>query len=277
MRRKRLWIVLTLALLTGGLAGWLALDYMRSTTRTAAAPEQASEGEVVVAARDLAAGAIVGPEDVKMVEWPAGAISPAYARSEDDVVGRGVIQPVSADEPILQNKLAGEGAGGGLPVVIPDGMRAVSVKVDEVIAVAGFVLPTTFVDVIVTMDPASGEAQATSKVVLQNVEVIAAGQTMERDASGAPQNVPVITLLVTPEEAEKLALASAEGRIQLALRNTMDREEVETPGIEANNLVRTASTAPPQRSRPAVRRAPRPDPGFTVETFDGTDRKVTKF
>lgn len=277
MRRKRLWIVLTLALLTGGLAGWLALDYMRSTTRTAATPEQASEGEVVVAARDLPAGAIIGPEDVKTLEWPGEAISPAYARSEDQVVGRGVIQPVSADEPILQNKLAGEGTGGGLPVVIPEGMRAVSVKVDEVIAVAGFVLPSTFVDVIVTMDPASGQGQATSKVVLQNVEVVAAGQTMERDASGAPQNVPVITLLVTPEEAEKLALASAEGRIQLALRNTMDREEVETSGIEANNLVRATSTAPPQRSRPAVRRAPSPSPGFTVETFDGTDRKVTQF
>jgi pilus assembly protein CpaB len=188
-----------------------------------------------------------------------------------------VITPVSANEPLMTAKLADKEAGGGLPIVIPEGMRAVSVKVDEVIGVAGFVLPGTRVDVLVTISTNADNDEAATRVILQNVQALAAGQTIQKNANGEPQTATVITLLVTPEQAEKLTLAATEGQIQLALRNTLDMAEVETEGIQAARLVRTE--APPKPAAGSNARAPRRSTGggTSVITYNGAERTVTTF
>ena len=277
MRRKRSkWMALVLALVSGGAAGYLALGYMNQplTPRSA---EANAMSHIVVAARDLPVGTVLAPGDVKRIEWPSLTVPPGYAASEDEVMGRGVITPVSANEPFMTAKLADKEAGGGLPIVIPEGMRAVSVKVDEVIGVAGFVLPGTRVDVLVTMTTSAANDEAATRVILQNVQALAAGQTIQKNANGEPQTSTVITLLVTPEQAEKLTLAATEGQIQLALRNTLDMVEVETEGIQAATLVRTE--APPQPAR-STARSPRRSTGgggTSVITYNGAERTVTTF
>lgn len=276
MKRARIWLVLALALVSGGVAGYLALDFLRDRMQTVTAAPAATTA-VVVAARDIPAGTILAGSDVKVAHYPADAAPAGRASEPGEVVGRGVVVPIAADEPLLSAKLAREGSGGGLSIMIPQGMRAVSVQVDEVIGVAGFVQSGTRVDVIVTINPSSGRENSRSKVVLQNVEVAAAGQTTERDSQGRAQTVPVITLVVTPEQAEKLTLAATEGRIRLALRNVLDHEEVPTPGVQAEMLVRPDGGQAPT-ARPVVRRSrPAASQSFAVETYDGTQRSVSTF
>jgi pilus assembly protein CpaB len=190
-----------------------------------------------------------------------------------DVVGRGVITPLRINEPLLQTKLAELGSGGGLPITIPAGMRAVSVRVDDVIGVAGFVLPSTRVDVLVTLTP-PGSGDARSRVILQNVRAIAAGQQIQRDEDGTPMTVTVITLLVTPEDAEKLVLAAAQGRIQMALHNTLDVDSTNTSGSRVSSLL-----TPPSRSAPVRRTAaPTPEPPPSViELFRGGVRTLVSY
>jgi pilus assembly protein CpaB len=274
-KKRRKWLALVLALVSGGAAGWLALNYVNQPIATAS-PAGATAGRVVVAARDLPLGTVLSSADVKVVAWPGDAVPPGYAARVEDVVGRGVIQSVSANEPLLMSKMAPEGAGGGLSITIPEGMRAVSVKVDEVIGVAGFVLPGTRVDVLVTLNPTSEREDMATKVILQNVQALAAGQTIQRDVDGEPQTVTVITLLVTPEQAEQLTLASTEGRIQLALRNMLDTAEVDTDGVQARTLVNAPEAAPAPRA--TTRRATTPvRRGNTVVTYNGDVRTETTF
>jgi pilus assembly protein CpaB len=268
-------MALVLALVSGGAAGYLALGYMNRPLSPRLASASATT-HIVVAARDLALGTMLAPGDVKTIDWPSLTVPPGYATREDEVLGHGLITPVSANEPLMTAKLADKEAGGGLPIVIPEGMRAVSVKVDEVIGVAGFVLPGTRVDVLVTLSDGGDREEAATRVILQNVRTVASGQTIQKDANGEPQNATVITLLVTPEQAEKLTLAATEGQIQLALRNTLDMAEVETDGIKAATLVRTE--APPQPARPAARGPRRATGGGTsVITYNGAERTVTTF
>ncbi|MFQ5891127.1 MAG: Flp pilus assembly protein CpaB [Gemmatimonadota bacterium] len=264
MRRRRMWIVLVLALVSGLAAAYLALNYLRQPTSPirAATP---STTEVVVAARDLPLGAVLGPEDVKLVQWPSEALPEGYSASTDEVLNRGVIAPLRLNEPLLPGKLAVKEEGGGLPIVIPAGMRAVSVKVDEVINVAGFVLPSTRVDVLVTLSREAQQQNPITKLILQNVPVLSSGQIIERDEEGRPQNVTVSTLLVTPEEAEKLVLAATEGRIQLALRNPLDLDTVQTEGIRVTGLVPGQRVVRPTAVR---RRVPRPVPRSTARTIE---------
>jgi pilus assembly protein CpaB len=275
-RKRRKWMALVLALVSGGTAGYLAMNYLGSRSATPAVAGAPGRTPVVVAAQQLQLGSVVGPADVKVVDWPASNVPSGYATSVEQVVGRGVIQPVSINEPLLAGKLAAKEEGGGLPIVIPEGMRGVSVKVDEVIGVAGFVLPGTRVDVLVTINPQNDAEEATTRVILQNVQVLTAGQTIQKDAEGTPQTVTVITLLVSPEQAEELTLAATEGRIHLALRNTLDMAEVETDGVKAGQLVKTVE--PVQAAAPRVRRsgAPRRS-GTTIVTFNGTQRSETTF
>lgn len=274
--RKSMWTVLALAIVIGLAAGYLALNYVQPRTSPTVAGSQATI-PVVVAQRDLPAGAILRPSDVKMVEWPAAGAPRGHASSASQVVGQGLILPVSADEPLLASKLAARGAGGGLPIVIPEGMRAVTVKVDDVIGVAGFVLPGTRVDVVVTFNPGRDQEQATSRIILQNVEAVAAGQTTQRDEKGTPKSVPVITLLVTPEQAETLTLAATEGQIQLALRNMLDMAEVETPGVTGRALVGRSQPAQPAAA-PVRRKAAAPRPSSqSVVTYNGSQRSVESF
>jgi pilus assembly protein CpaB len=267
-------VALVLALVSGGAAGYLALGYMNRplSPRTASA---SATTQIVVAAHDLPIGTVLGPGDVKKIAWPALTVPPGYAASEDQVMGRGVITHVSANEPLMTAKLADKEAGGGLPIVIPEGKRAVSVKVDEVIGVAGFVLPGTRVDVLVTLTPGADREEAATRVILQNVQTLASGQTIQKNANGEPQAATVITLLVTPEEAEKLTLAATEGQIQLALRNTLDMAEVETDGIKAATLVHTETPPQPARSTGSAPR--RATGGTSVITYNGAERTVTTF
>ena len=276
MNRKKLWIALLLAGFTGLAASMLTFNYLRRPLPTMAAAEPAT-GTVVVAAGQLPLGTYLTEEDVKQVAWPAGSLPEGYFASEEQVVGRGLMVNVAANEPIIASKLAPEGAGGGLPVVIPEGKRAVSVKVDEVVGVAGFVLPGTRVDVLVTMNPETegeGSSPAATRVILQNVQVIASGQKIEKDEEGTPQTVTVITLLVTPEESEKLTLAATEGKIQMALRNAMDMDSVRTTGVHTRELVRESSAPPPP---PPAARVAVPRPRTQVEVILGDKRSTETF
>ncbi len=250
MRSRRLFIVMALALLSGLAAAWLALNYLRqpeSPIRTV----EVSETEVVVAARDLSLGTVLTAEDVKLVGWPGGLLPEGYSSSVEEVLGRGVITRVVLNEPLISSKIAVKEAGGGLPIVIPEGMRGVSVRVDDVISIAGFVMPGTRVDVLVTLDQADNPV---TKLILQNVPVLTSGQVIEQAENGEPIQVTVITVLVSPDEAEELVLASTRGRIQLALRNTLDVDSVSTEGARLNSLVpsqrRVVRSSAPRRATP---------------------------
>lgn len=285
MKQKRLLIVLLLAVVTGLSAAYLSVQYMGQSAAPGTAA-QARTSQLAVAARDLPLGTVLRAEDVRLIEWSGGALPAGYANSAATVVGRGVITPVAMNEPLLTAKLADKAAGGGLPIVIPEGMRAVSVKVDEVIGVAGFVTPGTRVDVLVTMAIGTDQQTSITRLILQNIQALAAGQTVQRDVEGKPQTVTVITLLVTPEQAERLTLAATNGRIQLALRNTLDATEARTPGMQAATLLGGGTRAAPPvvrpvqvRSttrRPATRSAPR-QTGTVVETIRGGERTLSTF
>jgi pilus assembly protein CpaB len=274
-RRTRPFLLLGLALVTGGIAASLALRYLREKATPVVIP-QVRHAQIVVAARPLPVGSIVGDKDVRTVDWSGGAVPPGFLTSPADVVGRGVVVSLSQDEPILTSKLAAKGAGGGLPVMIDEGMRAVSIGVDQVVGVSGFVLPNYRVDVLLTIADAQKE-QAT-RVIMQNVRTLAAGQTIQQDAEGKPMTVPVVTVLVTPEQAETLALASSQGRIQLALRNTLDTMMVKTNGTRVSALLGGTVARPASRAGYARRAATAPQPqGAVVEIYRGGARTLQKF
>ena len=267
MKRKNMTLVLGLALICGGLAAYLSFTYLRSSgaSGVAVASEPASS-QVIVAARDMQIGRVITPADIKQVDWPAGNMPLGYSSSPAEVVGRGLLTPVRANEPLLTNKLALKEAGGGLTITIPAGKRAMSVKVDEVIGVAGFVLPGTRVDVLVTVDQLAKYEEPTTKLILQNITVLAAGQTVQENEQGEPQTVTVVTLVVTPDEGEKLALSSSKGRIQLALRNGLDLDTVQTKGIRSRSLITT--------QRP-VSTGPRRPSGIQVRVFRGPETSTS--
>ena len=268
MRSRRLFIVMALALLSGLAAAWLALNYLRqpeSPIRTSAAVAT----EVVVAARDLPLGTVLTPEDVKLAEWPGGTLPEGYSSSVEEVLGRGVITNVVLNEPLLSRKMAVKEAGGGLPIVIPEGMRGVSVRVDDVISIAGFVLPGTRVDVMVTLDEGAQQNNPVTKLILQNIPVLTSGQVVEHDVNGEPVQVTVITLMVDPEQAEQLVLAATRGRIQLALRNTLDVDSVSTEGARMSSLVPArpvARASAPRRATP-----PPTTPTRQIEVWRGNE------
>jgi pilus assembly protein CpaB len=275
VKQRRLWVVLLLALVSGGAAAYLALAYLRDRTPRLMAAE-ASHMQVAVAARDLPLGAVLGPTDVRMIDWMGEAVPPGYVRSAPDAVGRGLIASVKTNEVLLETRLAPRGAGGGLSVTIPDGQRAVSVRVDDVIGVAGFVMPGTRVDVLVTLppEPQLDQKLSLSQIVLQNVQVLATGQVVQQDAQGKPMTVSVITLLVSPKDAETLVLASNEGKIQLALRNTLDLADIRTSGASARTLLPGQRSPAEAVARP---RTPAPDVGTVVEAYKGGVRTLVKF
>ena len=201
MRSRRLIIVLLLALASGLAAGWLALNYLRQPNSpiSTSAPDAV---EVVVASRDLPVGHVLEVADIKVAQWPGDAIPEGYSSSVEEVLGRGLIQRVAMNEPLMPAKIALKEAGGGLPIVIPGGMRAVSIRVDEVIQVAGFVGPGTRVDVLVTLE-GENQPEPITKIVLQNMLVLTSGQILERSPDGEPVLATVVTFLTSPEDAEK--------------------------------------------------------------------------
>jgi pilus assembly protein CpaB len=238
---------------------------------------------VVVAANDIPVGAKVGESDVKEVRFPASVVPPNCFHLKSSVVGRGAILPIARGEFFLPSKLAGENAGSGMPALIPPGMRAVSVRVNEVIGVAGFVVPGTRVDVLLTGNPSGASDQQTS-TVLENVAVIATGQKLERNTAGEPQLAPVITLLVSPDDAQKLTLAQTQGKIQLALRNPLDTKQQELASVSTNALYKRESTPAPAAPRPkpskratVVNLTPPAPSTYGVEVIKGNKKDITKF
>ena len=274
--RTRTWIVLLLALGSGLIAGYAALQLASSRPQQAPA-EPTSTFQVVVAAHDLPVGSILGEEDLRTINWPDEVVPEGYARQIPDVIGRGVVQPMRTNEPVLMSKLFDRGAGGGLPILIPEGMRAVALRVDDVISVAGFVTPGTRVDMMLTIQP-PGNTEFITRTIIQNLEVASAGPQYIPDPEGNPILVSVLTLYVTPEQAEQVALASKQGQIQFALRNQLDVRESRTPGIRLSRLLTLG--AAPAPSGGATRNAPPPatrETGNTLEILRGAQRSIVRY
>lgn len=276
-RRMRPFVVLLLALGSGAIAGLMALQYLRNTSGSLMA--ESPKGRAAVASRDLAVGTVLTAADVKIVEWPGAVLPAGYISTSELAVGRGLMRPVQQNEPFMESKLAPKGAGGGLSVTIAEGMRAVSVRVDEVVGVAGFVLPGTRVDVLLTLDRSAKSNEPVTQALLQNIQTLAAGQQVQQDKDGKPKTVPVITLLVTPEQAETLTLAANQGRIQLALRNTLDTLPTSTTGAKVSGFFGGPAPVALMPRRASVIRTVTPvrDDSTVVEVYKGGARSLLKF
>lgn len=247
--------------------------------KQAVASKPTATQTLVVAATPLALGARLDPNNLRTITWPADQPVAGMFTRVGDCANRALITAVAENEPILESKLAPKEAGAGLPATIPEGMRALSVAVNEVVGVAGFVIPGTMVDVLVTGKAHASQDNVT-RTILENVRVLAAGQKIEQDREGKPQTVPVITLLVSPDDAAKLAMASTEGKIQLALRNTIDTKKNDpSPVLEATLFAQpgAVATAPQQRVVSKRPTAPPPPQSYVVEVINGTKRENKSF
>ena len=279
MNRARILIVLIVAVSVGGLLSYAVYTYLQ--TRPVRV-ERTPEKSIVVASGKLPLGTLLKDESLKFVPWPATNLPAGYFERKEDLVGRGLIQPVVDNEPLLESKLAPKGTGAGLPPAIPQGQRAMSIRANEIIGVVGYVLPGTRVDVVLTATPV-GAQEAITKIVLQNVYVASAGPAIQKDAEGKPVTVTAVTLFVTPEEVEKLTSASSQGQFQLALRNPLDMEEAKTRGIQMSQLIR--GSAPPPAVVKAPRRVPQViptppppvAPATNIEVIKGDQRATVKF
>ncbi len=279
MNRTRLLLIGVLALALGAVVSLLVYKNLQGK----GAADNQPGADVLVAAGDIQVGARIEERDVRVARFPASGLPAGVFSKRSQVLGRGVIIPISKGEFILPSKLAPENAGAGLPALIPPGMRAVSVRVNEVVSVAGFVGPGTRVDVLLTGTP-GGSTEPQTTTVLQNVAVIASGHTLERNANGEAQNTPVITLLTSPEDAERVTLAQNEGKIQLSLRNPLDTQQDPVDSANAKGLYKAGT--PPPAPRPVIRpvkqpktEKPPPSPSvLSVEVYQG-DKKpdVVKF
>ncbi len=281
-RNTRMLIVLIVALGAAGIASFAAWHAVRTMPqRDVPVPTVPT----VVASRALPLGALVGAADLRLVAWPAASVVPGAFTSTEAVVNRGLVAAVAENEPVTAAKLAPAGAGAGLPPTIPNGMRAISIRVNEVVGVAGFVQPGAHVDVVGVV---RGDTNSTvSRVMLTDIKVLAAGTRTDqaRAATNAPSApTTVVTLLVTPSEAERLALASSEGAVTLVLRNPLDTGDVTTEGTRLKALTGDgrASAGPSiAPSTPVVSRRPpkvivpeKPEvpPPYTVETIRAAKR-----
>jgi len=212
---------------------------------------------LVVAAQALPFGALLTADAVKIVEVPETMVPKGAFSRLDDVLERSVTSPIEPDEPIVAARIAARGSGVGLAPMIPPGLRAIAVKVNEVVGVAGFVLPGMRVDVLVTGHPPNGNDTVTT-TVLQNIPVLSAGQTIQADTKGQPISATVVTLLVSPAEAEGLTLANSEGHIQLVLRNNSDQQLTRPPGRQSKELYAIDARAPSPPAASPTLPAPRP-------------------
>jgi pilus assembly protein CpaB len=281
-RNTRTIIVLLVALAVAGFASYAVYVAVQRAT-----PKQEVEKlHAVVAAKPLPVGDLLTADDVKLVVWPSSSPIPGSFTSIEQVTNRGLVQSLAENEPLTEAKLAKAGAGAGLPPTIPPGMRALSVRVNEVVGVAGFVVPGNRVDVLVSINPgqASGQpSESVTRVIVSNVQVLTAGTRYDQDQArqeGQPIPTSVVTLLLTPEDAERVTLAADEGRIMLTLRNPLDVAPTVTPGARRGSLF-TGGLPPPAQPPPGpVRRAPRavsapapqaPKP-YTVETIRAAKR-----
>jgi pilus assembly protein CpaB len=290
---KRFVGVLMFAFVVASVASLLLYKMLinRPQTAKAAAPVTT---QVVLAARDLEVGTVLKEEDIKLTPWPDAVPQGAILKAQD-VVGRGVIAPVYAKEPLIESRLAPKGAGGGLASMIPPGLRAVAVRVNEVVGVAGFVVAGMRVDILISGNSPKidGTLGTITRTLLQNIEVLSAGQDFKKDAEGKPIQVAVVNLLVTPEQAEQLSLASNNTTIQLVLRNPLDHTITKTPGTAVARLFDGGrlelDAAPPKQTAPRPRMAPaapvairelppvKREAPFVMEMISGNKKSEIKF
>jgi pilus assembly protein CpaB len=265
--------VLLFALLVSGGASFGL--YRMITSRMPS--KQTQTNKLFVAAHNLDSGALIKDSDLIETDWP-GALPPAALNAKADIVGRGVIAAIYEKEPFVETRLGAKGAGAGFAANIPDGMRAVAVRVNEIVGVAGFVVPGTHVDVLITGNAPNAPDGTMVKTLLQNLEVLSAGQNFQKDAEGKPVSVQVVNLLVTPDQAEVMSLASNETKVQLVLRNPIDRKMAITKGAALGQLFNDGKPRP-VRAR-VVTAAPPPERVAitpVVEMINGTKRAQASF
>jgi len=275
-RSTRAVVVLVIALIVAGAATYVVYrGVQQMPVREVEIPSQ----PVVVAAKGLPVGALIAAGDVKLVDWPSKSLVAGGFAKAEDVVGRGLLTDVTENEPLTESRLASRESGAGLTPTIPLGMRALSVKVNEVVGVAGFVVPGTRVDILATV---SQRDDTTTRTVVSNLQVLASGTRYDQKElkDGKPIPTTVVTLLATPEDAERVALASADGKIVLVLRNPLDKAPTTTTGVRMSSLMASASQPPIEKTvqgRRVVVAAPPPPPPpppYTVETIRGAKRAI---
>ena len=298
MRNKRFFIVLVGALIFGVLAAVSVSKYLSS-----AQAYTKNLNKVAVAKVPIALGSKIIPEQIMVVQFPKESTPDGAFDSPEKLAGRVAVVNIAAREPITEARLAPEGTAAGLSAVIPEGYRAMTVKVDDAAGISGFIMPGSLVDVVVTIDPreGSGHQDPISKIVLQNIKVLANGQNIDKPENEREANsVKAVTLQVTPEQAEKLALAATEGKLQLVMRNQIDQGDEQTPGVNKRNLLGGESAAPvpepgalkseqpKQESKPmrraapaakpaAAAPAPQPTPRASVEMIEGAKKRSVEF
>ena len=275
--QNRLKIALVVAVFFGLIAAYGIYNFLRQQRETAEALRQETQN-IVVAASDIPAGTTINDEMikkgmVKAVQWPKASMPTGSFSSPEQVIGKTNRVKIMANDPITEARLAGEGAG--LTTRLETGKRAMALRVDEIIGVSGFIVPDDRVDVIVTTTPPGSQNQddKLSKIVLQNKRVLSVAQNIEQK-DGKPQVARSITVEVTPEESEKLSLATQEGQIVLALRGTGDDTDAKTAGSNKRDLLAVAAPVRKGGSRPVVAQAPEK---YRVEVLHGSDRKVVEF
>jgi pilus assembly protein CpaB len=278
MNTNRLLIGLVIALVVA----FLLSSFVYKQFQKASIVKPSETQPLVVASVPLPLGARLDASNLKVIQWPANQqVTGMFTRIED-CSNRAVITPLTANEPVLESKLAPKESGAGLAATIPEGMRAVSVAVNEVVGVAGFVTPGTMVDVLVTGRALGGGAAGQgdiTRTILENIRVLAAGQKIEQDREGKPQTVAVITLLVTPDEATQLTMGATDGKIQLALRNTIDTKKNEPKAIVQAALFspQGAVSTPVQPKGPSRKAAPAAPPPYVIEVITGNKRENKSF
>ncbi|HEV7903645.1 MAG TPA: Flp pilus assembly protein CpaB [Pyrinomonadaceae bacterium] len=312
MRNKRLVFVMVGAVGFGLVAAFSVSRYLSGSQAYAK-----NLNSVVVAKVDIQPGEKIVADQLASVQFPRGATPDGAFDSPEKLVGRVAVVQISARDLITDFKLAPEGSAGGLSAVIPEGYRAMTVKVDDVMGISGFVMPGALVDVVVVINPveSNGQQNPISKIVLQNIKVLANGQNIDRPKNDREaESVKAVTLQVTPEQAEKLALAATEGKLQLVMRNSVDQGDEQTLGVDkrvllggerakpvpdagslkseqpkqtpapvmrryprADNNSRSSNSAPaPQAANPPVATAPAP-PRSSVEVIEGAKKRSVDF
>ena len=298
MRNKRFFLVLVGALIFGVLAAVSVSRYLSS-----AQAYTKNLNKIAVAKVPIPIGSKIIPEQIMVVQFPKESTPDGAFESPEKLAGRVAVTNIAAREPITESRLAPEGTAAGLSAIIPEGYRAMTVKVDDAAGISGFIQPGSLVDVVVTIDPreGSGHQDPISKIVLQNIKVLANGQNIDKPENEREANsVKAVTLQVTPEQAEKLALASTEGKLQLVMRNQVDQGDEQTTGVNKRNLLggeaaqpvpepgALKSEQPKQESRPARRSAPaakpaaaapapQPTPRASVEMIEGAKKRSVEF
>ena len=274
-RNKRTAVVVIVAVLLAAVA---SLGMYRVVSARPATEGGVKSVDVIVAQHPLPLGTRLTRDHIKVAKWPAETQVPGAFAKVEDVLDRGLIATVEENEPLTAAKVAPLEAGAGLPPSIPPGMRAVSVKVNEVVGVAGFVVPGTHVDVMVTLTNRQAQQESVTRVVVSNAQVLTAGTRYDQENAkdGKPIPSTVVTLLVSPEDGERIALAGAEGQIMLALRNPLDTASTNTPGVRTAGLLGNAPApvAPKKPSKPAAARPATAKPPV-VETPTPVPAKYT--